>query len=70
MSIKTNTWADGFGRWHARVPVSDSATETRQARKAIRDELRARGAIGYGCRLRVTPAGSEPINGTVEYREL
>lgn len=37
-----NTWADSFGRWHASVPLSNSRTESAQARRLIKAELSAR----------------------------
>lgn len=42
MSIKT--WADGFGRWYAAVPVehNDGTGSRLAARSAIRDALFAR----------------------------
>ncbi|MFD1716730.1 hypothetical protein [Georgenia deserti] len=39
MSVKT--WADGYGRWYATVPVGPDARE--RARAAIVNELKQRG---------------------------
>lgn len=37
------TWADGFGRWHASVPISGSPQrDAMAARKAILAELKLR----------------------------
>lgn len=38
---QVSTWADGFGRWHARVS-KHAAAPLLAARRAIRDELEAR----------------------------
>lgn len=36
MSENTNVWADGFGRWHASVPLSgDARKDAREARRLI-----------------------------------
>lgn len=40
MNANVRTWADGFGVWHAAVPVSDQSVSV--ARELIRDELMAR----------------------------
>lgn len=56
------TYADGFGKWHANIPVSPDdrtpmATLKRRAAKAIRDELRQRSDIGPGYRLTLIHTG-------------
>lgn len=38
------TWADGYGTWHASVPLTDSPMlDAQSASKAIKEELVARG---------------------------
>lgn len=61
------TWADGFGRWHARIIFPTVLGDVRQARqmarRAIRAELEAREVIGAGWRLRLAmtdPADAMP----------
>ena len=66
---KITTWADGFGIWHASVPLSGSRhKDAMTARKAIRDELTARG-VTPNYILKVT---RERItnHGTAHYREV
>jgi hypothetical protein len=46
-------WADGFGTWHATVPLSDPRTEARQARALIRAEVAERQGARPG-RIAVT----------------
>lgn len=42
------TWADGYGVWHASVPLTDSPMRNAlAARKAIHTELEARYAPQY-----------------------
>jgi hypothetical protein len=44
-SIAPSTWADGFGIWHAAVPVTGNArADVATARRLIKDELVARSA--------------------------
>lgn len=63
------TWADGFGRWHARVRFAEpgygrdaldrNADRVRaRARRAIRREVIARGEAGQGwvCRVQIVDA--------------
>lgn len=66
---KVTTWADGFGIWHASVPLSGSRhKDAMTARKAIRDELvAARGVFPYYA-LRVTRE-RVTFHGTAHYRE-
>lgn len=41
--LRITTWADGFGVWHASVPISDSRQrDAMTARKAIHAELKLR----------------------------
>lgn len=64
------TWADGFGIWHASVPLSDSRMrDALTARKAILEEIVSREAPYRSVRLKVT---RERVtgHGTVVYREV
>lgn len=54
MASDIRTWADGFGNWHARVPVGSKAR--RRAREAIRAEIALRST---GLVLLRRPAGSQ-----------
>ena len=67
MSTNETTWADGYGQWHASVPITTPARQAAAARRAIRAELAARGTDpAYPLRVtreRVTN------HGTVIYRE-
>jgi len=68
-TLSRNVWADGFGVWHAAVPISGSAgKDAAAARKLIRTELDARG-VSASYPLHVT---REQItnHGTVKYREV
>jgi hypothetical protein len=63
------TWADGFGRWHASVPLTDSPLrDALAARRAILAELQARAPIGANIVIHVT---RERVtnHGTVIYGE-
>lgn len=70
--MSATTWANGYGTWHARV--TDGPNAERQARAAIRSELRERGDIGPGIRVRVERVTSElrpsSVAGTAVYREV
>ena len=66
---KITTWADGFGVWHASVPLSGSRhRDAMAARRAILAEITDRGPDGYVPVIRVT---RERVtnHGTVVYRE-
>ena len=66
---KVVTWADGFGIWHASVPLSGSRhKDALAARKAIRDELTARG-VSPDYPLKVTRE-HVTFHGTAHYREV
>jgi hypothetical protein len=68
-TFNVKTWADGFGVWHASVPLSGSASrDAMRARRQIRAELDARG-VSEHYRLRVT---RERVtnHGTAVYREV
>ena len=65
-------WADGYGRWYARV--TDGPTAKRRAVYAIRKALQERGVIGAGYRVRVEPTEDKQLRfcqvlGQVIYRE-
>lgn len=63
------TWADGYGRWHASVPLSTNPRgDAMRARRAIRAEMEARDEIGPGYRVRVARERVTP-HGTAIYRE-
>lgn len=70
-ALNPKVWADGFGIWHASVPLSGSrAKDAAAARKLIRAELEARYAPNYDPHtLRIT---RERItsHGTVIYGEV
>lgn len=66
--MKITTWADGYGVWHASVPLSGSRhKDALAARRAILAELRERGHIDPSA-IRVT---RERVtnHGTVASRE-
>lgn len=62
-------WANGFGVWHARVPVTSDSR--RVAQRAIRRELELRGAVGKGYRVAIRPVSvdGDRVPGTVTYAE-
>jgi len=67
--LTTQTWADGFGVWHASVPISGSPMrDALTARKAILAELEARERHLDPSRVHVT---REHVtnHGTVHYVE-
>ncbi len=72
------TWADGFGRWHAAVPMFEQApiggmrvrnerTMAQQARVLIGAELEVRGESTRRLRVERTHITG---HGTVHYREV
>lgn len=72
------TWADGFGRWHARVtvPGADSAylrehaSRIRaKARRAIRREITVRDTVGPRWRCAVEAVPTPDTAQYVTYRE-
>lgn len=67
--INPTTWADGFGRWHASVPITTPTQQALAARRAIKAELDARGDRHPDFPLRVT---REHVtnHGTVIYGEV
>lgn len=53
-AVAHSVWADGSGRWHVSVSrVHSMGVQQSVARRAIRDELSARGDLGSGYRVRV-----------------
>lgn len=50
MDVSIITWADGFGRWHAKVPKGLALPHT-WAYAAINEELKVRDEIGKPGRL-------------------
>ncbi len=68
-TYNVTTWADGFGRWHASVPLTGFPTaDANAARKAIRAEIDARG-VSSAYRLRVTRE-CVTSHGTAKYGEV
>lgn len=64
------TWADGFGVWHASVPLSGSPRrDAMAAREAIRTELEARYAPNYDPSTLHVTRERITLHGTVVYRE-
>lgn len=61
MKNRIETWADGFGNWHAKVHLAiatpsdglDIYNVRRVARRAIRREVEARQTVGQGYRFKI-----------------
>lgn len=61
MKNKVETWADGFGIWHAKVTLAVATPSDtlpidnirRVARRAIRREVELRQKVGHGYRFRI-----------------
>jgi len=67
---KVQTWVDGFGRWHASVPLSSSrARDAATARRAIQAELMERYAPNYDPRTLHVTRWNVTAHGTVHYGE-
>lgn len=65
------TWADGFGVWHASVPMSGSRRrDAMAARKAIMAELEERYAPNYDPSTLHVTREHVTNHGTVIYREV
>jgi len=64
-----DTWADGYGRWHARVPQGPDSAEV--ARTAIVEQLaqRERNLAPDSIQVETDPI-AEPQPGTAVYREV
>lgn len=70
MSENPNVWADGYGKWHASVPISTPNKQAHAARALIHAELEERLAPNYDrSTLRIT---REHVtnHGTVVYGEV
>ena len=66
---KVTAWTDWLGTWHASVPLSGSRhKDAMTARKAIREELAARG-VSPAYDLKVTLEHTTN-HGTAHYREV
>lgn len=64
------TWADGYGRWHASVPLTYSPKDdARKARRLILAELRERSAAVDPRAVRVE-VERVTGHGTIIYREV
>lgn len=64
------TWADGFGVWHASVPLTDGRQrDAMTARKAIQAELEERYAPNYDPSTLHVTREHVTNHGTVHYRE-
>lgn len=81
MKNRIETWADGFGNWHARVHLAiatpsdglDIDSVRRVARRAIRREVEARQTVGQGYRFRIvvdkTDLGADNRLYSITFRE-
>lgn len=71
VDAEITTWADGFGIWHASVPLTDNPeADADTARQAIIAELTPREGPGFApARVQVT---REMVtnHGTAKYREV
>jgi hypothetical protein len=66
----TRTWADGFGRWHASVPLTDRPhADALRARKLIIDALTEREGPGFDPRRVHVTRERVTNHGTVVYQE-
>lgn len=69
-AVNPKVWADGFGVWHASVPITDSPRrDAMAARKLIKAELEARYAPNYDPRTLHVVKERVTSHGTVIYRE-
>lgn len=65
------TWADGYGLWHASVPLSGSRTrDAHVARRLIRTELEERYAPSYDRHTLHVRREHVTNHGTAIYREV
>lgn len=66
-NMNVNTWADGFGNWHALVTeqgVGDAKAARRKARRAIAEEIAHRSPRGFDLRgLTVKPVSKSSRDG-------
>jgi len=69
-TYRIQTWADGFGRWHASVPLSGSrAKDAAVARRAIQAELTERYAPNYDRGTLHITRWNVTAHGTAHYGE-
>lgn len=69
--MAVQTWADGFGRWHASVPLTNSRQrDAMAARKAIDAELEERLAPHYDPRALHVTRERVTEHGTAIYGEV
>ena len=70
-SQNPKVWADGFGVWHASVPLSGSRQrDAALARKMIRAELAERYAPNFDLRVVGVTRVTVGMLGTAVYREV
>lgn len=62
-----HTWADGYGLWHASVPMTPDAAKV--AKRAIVAELRQRDAHVSAARVKIR-LEHHTLHGTVHYVEI
>jgi len=68
--MNTNCWADGFGRWHASVPLTDSRSkDSRKARALIQEALTEREGPNFDPDSVHVRRERATANGAVVYRE-
>lgn len=69
-AVNPKVWADGYGVWHASVPISTPQRQARDARRLIWAELEARGVhANYRQQFRVT-RDTPGTPGRVVYKEV
>lgn len=70
-SVNPKVWADGYGKWHASVPISGSPQrDAHAARKLIRAELEERYAPNYDPSTLHVTRERVTNHGTVIYGEV
>ena len=70
MADNVTTWADGYGRWWASVPLSGSRhRDAPRARRAIVAELEARGGPCFDASAVRVERAHVTNHGTAKYRE-
>ena len=69
--MQITTWADGFGVWHASVPLTGSPQhDASVARRALREELALREGRNYDPRRIGVTRERVTNHGTAVYREV
>lgn len=69
--MAVTTWADGFGVWHASVPLTGSPQrDAAVARKALREELAARESRFFDPKRVGVTREYVTNHGTAIYREV